>query len=132
MKEMIPVISDDLDLAEKGIRTPAQQEASLGFMGRWFELDLTDDHMLELSSMLNRWIAAGRPTSKPQSNRLKPGKPVGSTMSFYARHRAWHLETYGTEVPKKLDGQGYRYNKARVAEFRKVEADRALGGDRPE
>lgn len=129
MKELVPVVSDDLDMTEKGIRTPADSEASLGFMGQWYELDLTEKHYMELSELVNRWIAAGRPTDEPASRRLKPGKPLGVKMADYARYRAWHFATYGAQVEKKKDNQGYKYDPRRVARWRAWEAEHGPYGE---
>jgi hypothetical protein len=123
MRELVPLITDDLDRVEQSRRTAATAEASVGFMGTWWNLDLTEEHFAELEQLLTRYRAAGELTAEPYNGRRRPGKPIGTKMSDYSRHRAWHLAVFGAEIPKKKDGQGYKYDPERVARWRAWEAE---------
>lgn len=91
MKELIPVITDDLDLVEKNIRTPADLTRTITDGTRIRELELTQAHSDELdeflernaaerTAFLERYMRAGRPADKmirpPGQRRTGPRGPI--------------------------------------------------------
>lgn len=85
MKEVIPVLWDDLILAEEGTKKPADITVTLAYNGAEIDLDLSTEHANELGSVLARYFDAIR--------KLRQGKarsPVDSTRTQYNKGlREW-------------------------------------------
>ena len=64
-------VYDDLDLTEKQERTDATQTRTLGLAGRWFELDLTEEHAAEFDALVDRYVKAG---TTPETTPKPPTK----------------------------------------------------------
>lgn len=86
MKRVKVEAFDDLDWTEKRVETVASNTATVGWEGRWVELDLTEAHAVEVASFMSRLMAAGTALAKP------PGAShAGSPMSAaHARNVAMH------------------------------------------
>jgi hypothetical protein len=131
MEELLPVVSDDLDWKESGhkTRTPAEHTRYLGFEGRWYRLDMTSAHTQELEAFLERFIRAGMLTDTPP----KPRKSSlgGEILKANERNRkkaAW-ADAHGYPYTNRKAGGFYFPVKTEQAY---QEAQRVLGGDRPE
>ena len=75
MKQVEIAAYDDLDWTEKQSKVPASHTVFLGLDRKWYELDLTEAHTIELAEFLARYIKAG---NKPEV--APPTLPLGSTM----------------------------------------------------
>lgn len=141
MREILPVVSDDLDWTEGKTRVPAGNVVSFGFMADWYELDLSDEHLLELKNLAARYIKAGRLTDRPRG---KPGRKTGAD-NWRERYRKWHFAAFGAEVEKRPGNGGYRYVRERVDRFKAWETEHgpydgdigrvrgdSVGSDQPE
>lgn len=95
MREVIQVIKihDDLDL-QQGREVTAAQTVTVGFNGRTWELDLTDEHAGEIAEFMAPLITAGRKIAAsgavPAAGKGPHYGPMDPTRVAYLRAlRAW-------------------------------------------
>lgn len=88
MKEIIPVLWDDLVLREESKKVPADVTVRLAYNGRETELDLSSEHAKELAEFLERYLSAGsQPVSDhrgPAFKAMDPGR-----LSYLRNLRKW-------------------------------------------
>ena len=70
MKQVEVAAYDDLDWAEKQVKTRATHTTHVGLDGLWKELDLTEEHLVELATFLARYMKAGSRPEKPPTRRI--------------------------------------------------------------
>jgi hypothetical protein len=99
MKEPQIVAYDDLHYKEDNKKIVAEGTVTLGWMGKWVELDLTEDHIKELGSFLSRWIKVG---SKPEIE-VKPP----SRNNYFKGMRDFAEATPGLSYQKTKAGYAY-------------------------
>jgi Lsr2 len=96
MKEMIPALWDDLELAENSSRKiPAQVTIPIGMFGEWREIDLTRENGQLLIDMMRPWWDAGHKMAeppKPTRNRPLAEKRSKRPNAYYAGLREWAAE----------------------------------------
>lgn len=110
MRELLPVISDDLDWTEKQVRTPATADRHLGWEGKWYLLDLTDEHDAELCAMIKRYVEAGQQADQPKLRRsgvrqstYRSDQPHGRRTKRYYDDLTVYVDERGLT---KRDGSG--------------------------
>lgn len=126
MEELLPVISDDLDWAGKHERVPADCTRYLGYEGKWYRLDMTIPHALELEAFLKRYRDAGTLVSAVPPRKAPPG--AGKTSAAYQRNQrilAFAREHGLKYTDRKGGGSPY----FPVATLRAWEAFEAAGGN---
>lgn len=125
MEELLPVVSDDLDWTETHERVPADHTRYLGYEGRWYRLDMTTEHTLEIEAFLNRYFRAGQPADTPPP-RKQPSRS-GKTSAAYQRNvRILEFaRAKGLKYTERSSGQGMPYFP--VATIRAFEEYEAAG-----
>lgn len=117
MKRPTIQMFDDLDYHESEQLTEATNTCTLGWQGRWVELDLTDPHLAELAGFVARYMDAGvKPARQPTVRRQvaqerEQAHKSGSGYSTGAMQRnmvkaAW-AERAGFKVTKRRAGGWY-------------------------
>lgn len=101
MKELIPVAFDDLHFKEEGDKVAAHATITLGLEGEWYELDLTEDHIAELNSVLSRWIKA--------ANKPNGGVKLKQAYNYHRNMRTWANEVGMQDEYFKIP-TGYKYS----------------------
>lgn len=108
---------DDLDWHERQEQVPATHTCTLGFLGKWVELDLTEDHLAELAALLHRYLEVGtKPGREPtprraaaqereQAHRGGRGYSTGAMQRNMVK-AAW-AERAGFKVTKRRAGGWY-------------------------
>lgn len=93
MKEIAVQSWDDLDYAEDGSKVPAPLSVTLSLNGKTVELDLTEQHVAELSAYLRPWFKAGRKPDAPKVSSGPGRKPAAyyEGMQAYAASQGIHL-----------------------------------------
>ena len=97
MRELLPVVSDDLTWTEEKVREPAAHTRYVGLDGVWKEVDLTDDHDAELTRFIGRYMAAGR---KPEA----PPKPERRAAGTREKSRYKSERPHGRRTREYYDG----------------------------
>lgn len=131
MKELIPVIWDDLDrLDNPRSRTQAAVERYVGWEGTWRVLDLTDEHDKEVSAFMDRLMRAGStPDTSP-----KPKRYQTAAAERNARIVEW-ARANGYKTTPRGRGQGSDYipvKTLRAYEKHELEAAHGLGSTGPD
>jgi hypothetical protein len=112
--ELIAMLWDDLDLAETGEKNPAQHKITVGWDGRWYELDLTEQHYRRLDAQLAPYLRAGHaPEHAPAPSRKSPKSPPEIAGYRSARQRGDLVRAFANEheFNYRTPGGGYYYNR---------------------
>ena len=111
MEELLPVISDDLVWHDSGhkTRTPADYTRYVGWEGKWYRVDLTEDHMLELATFVKRYADAGKLVDDvpPRKAPSRSGKTSGA----YQRNQEIlaFAKAHGLRYTERARGKGSPY-----------------------
>lgn len=130
MEELLPVVSDDLDWKESGhkTRTPADHTRYLGWEGKWYRLDMTTAHTMELEKFLDVYVEAGNHVDAPAKARTPRKRTMQEAISENEKKAEWARE-HGHKVTTRLAGGYYFPVKTEKAW---QEAQRVLGSGRSE
>ncbi|WP_371830162.1 histone-like nucleoid-structuring protein Lsr2 [Rhodococcoides kroppenstedtii] len=76
---------------------PADRTVTVGFDGRWFELDLTEANAEYIESVLSGWAGRGRDATsgKPSTTRTAASRSRSANIRSWAREQGWDLATRG-------------------------------------
>jgi Lsr2 len=96
MQELMPVLWDDIELARHGTKVAAEHTVTLGFNGRWAELDLADDNHRRLIAYLQPWLNAGR-------------RPAGVVRDTEAGRKMTTGRAYSKRLREFADARGINY-----------------------
>jgi len=83
-------IWDDLD-ARAGRKVPAADTIQFCYGGKWYELDLSADHVIEFGKEMARWTEAAHKPDAPVPDRpagIKPA-PGGQRRAYWLALRTW-------------------------------------------
>jgi hypothetical protein len=130
VKEMVPSLWDDLErLEDPAARVAADHTRFLGWEGRWYELDMTTIHTLEIEAFLEPYLKAGTLTDNPpRVKRPGLGGAILKANEENKKKAAW------------ADAHGYPYTTRKAGGFyfpvrterAYQEAQRGLGSSGPE
>jgi hypothetical protein len=99
---------DDLDFAQ-GLHVEAAESVALGLRGRWYELDLSADNVIELEKALAPWLkVAHRPEGavRPPADHRKA--PAGeNARAYWQAFRDW-CDQNNRRNPKNPEQPAYR------------------------
>lgn len=133
MEELLPVISDDVHWAEEKQRVPADHTRYLGWEGKWYRLDMTTIHTLDIETFLARFLAAGQPLSEPPPKR----PPAGKNSPGHERNQKIlaYAKRTGLKYTERSKGKGSPYFpvatvRAYEAAVARGEVNDGTGGDR--
>jgi len=128
VKELIPQVWDDLDLAD-GKRTPAGPGPSviLRLNGKSVELDLTEKHKRELEDLLGPYLQAG--TVIRGTPQAVPGKSAMAVSRAYNRAmREWGARN-GWDIPVVVKSGAKPYHPKALQDAYAAHLE-ATGGER--
>lgn len=114
MREVAIRIWDDLAAAD-GIKDEAVCTVTVGFEGRWRELDLNAEHLRELQEDLRRWMESGRAVKgavppKPVPREQREIGEDGKMSTSGLRVREWeHGRAWGIAIRAFADENGMNY-----------------------
>lgn len=89
-RELIIRLTDDLD-RRGGLHTEAAETVTFGWKGRWYEIDLSEDHVAELEEFITGYVQAARSTDSEESYggvQVQSGAHLGARR-FKAMAREW-------------------------------------------
>lgn len=121
MREISVKVYDDLDFRRDGTKNEAALTVTLGFQGRWVELDLSERNHEELQRAMGAFMDAGHP---PESTVAAP--PKGSTSRKspeFEYGKALREFAHEQGIPYRTKTGKYYYSKRLTEAFEKHLAD---------
>lgn len=93
-------MAQQIQLVDDISGAPADRTIRIGYEGRWFELDLTNDNVAAIEETLRPWLEKGRKaTTETKPAQPKAKRPRGAR-SDTAKIREWAVGA-GYEVPER-------------------------------
>ena len=100
MREVSIKVYDDLDFKRDGTKNEAALTVTLGFQGKWVELDLSERNHTELQRAMGVFMDAGHPPDAPvttprgsQASRKSPEFEYGKALRAFANEAGIRYRT---------------------------------------
>lgn len=121
MKALQVLVFDDLELWGTGEKVKADETVTLGWGGKWVELDLTSKNANRLYEAIADFIAAGHP---PGEGLMEPVRSEGGAYAYYRQLREWadsqgRSDEYHAKGTKGGKPSGFSYNKKLREDYKK-------------
>jgi hypothetical protein len=119
VREVFVRILDDLDKTSD-VQAANGRTVTVGYLGKWFALDLTGEHVKALEKLLGPYLRAGRETGDGQPPMVPRGGGYMEARQFKAEAREWGKDNGwpdlepGGYIPKALT-TAYREHLEKVA-----------------
>lgn len=122
MREVSIKVYDDLDFRRDGTKNEAAVTVTLGFQGKWVELDLSERNNEELHRAMGVFMDAGHPPEHDQApappkgtiSRKSPEFEYGKALRAFAKEQ---------DIPYRTKTGKYYYSRKLTGAFEKHLAD---------